>query len=279
MGIVSRIEYDLPEKDYFAHEAINSSNLKQMLKSPRHYLAAATDDTEREPTSSQEFGRHLHAAVYEPDRYAAEFEKLPYGFIGRSKADLKLKADLKAAGKVPIKAEDADAIEACIASIETNPFARALRAITTHRETSIFWTDPQTKLECKARLDAYVAPCEQFPSGLIWDLKSTTDACERKFQRKIRDFHYDLSAAFYCDGFRHVHNLEATPAFYWIVIERKAPHAVAAYEPDEQYLARGRAAFETCLERIVQCRKREQWPSYFSNRTRTITPPAWDIGE
>lgn len=277
-GVAPEIHLGMREVDYFEAHGINSSTLKEMIRSPLHYWAKK-NEAPKKPTPAQMFGRHLHVAVHEPERFAREFERLPDGFLGSRKPDKQLKSEIEDAGKIPVSPSDFDAIEKCVESIMAHPFGRALRRVDTHAEASLFWDDEITGARCKARLDEHTPPCDQFPHGMIWDLKSTDDAREPKFQRTIRKFEYDLSAAFYCDGVTRVYGGTQRPAFYWMVIERKAPHAVAIYEASEEYIARGRMAYEGAMARVMACESSDEWDSYHRNRVRTISPPAWDLAE
>ena len=38
--------YDMPERDYFAHDAMSNSKLKHVEKSPAHYMAYIQKDDE-----------------------------------------------------------------------------------------------------------------------------------------------------------------------------------------------------------------------------------------
>lgn len=71
----SGIDYAMPQADYLALEALGSSDIKRLLRSPAHYLAERNKVTE--PTDSMVIGSAIHLAVLEPARFAAEVVQRP----------------------------------------------------------------------------------------------------------------------------------------------------------------------------------------------------------
>ena len=67
----------VPEADYFAAEAVNSSTLKHMGRSALHCKAEMTRSGDRPDTEAQKVGRLVHCAVLEPERFKAEFVRQP----------------------------------------------------------------------------------------------------------------------------------------------------------------------------------------------------------
>jgi exodeoxyribonuclease VIII len=70
-----------PDADYRAAHGLNWSRLKVLDKSPLHYKHAI--DHPRADTPALSLGRAFHAALLEPDRYAAEFRVWPGSRAGR----------------------------------------------------------------------------------------------------------------------------------------------------------------------------------------------------
>jgi hypothetical protein len=73
------IVQDMPNGEYHAHPAIGSSGLKLLKRSPLHYWSAYLDpDRERrEATPAMIRGTAWHAAIFEPEKFAAEFAAKP----------------------------------------------------------------------------------------------------------------------------------------------------------------------------------------------------------
>lgn len=269
------IEYELSEEEYFGGPAINSTSLKKMLKSPQHYKASREEDN-KPPTPAQQLGRDVHLAILEPERFEKECVALPEGFNGKRKDDAALKAQIIADGHRPIKAGDYAKITAIRDAVRSHPMAKRLFEFKGHNEASFFWDDGDTGLECRARLDRHIPPCETFPHGVIVDVKTTEDAFEEPFQRTIRKYEYDLSLAFYSDGFQLRYKTERPPAFYWIVVEKSAPYACVVYEASETYLGRGRMKYRKALDLVKSSQEAGHWPGYYNDEIRVIEPAPWE---
>jgi hypothetical protein len=109
----------VPEADYFAMPAVNSSVLKHMGRSALHCKADMSRSGDRPDTEAQKVGRLIHCAVLEPERFAADYVREPtiedYPDALVSLDDYKAKAKalgLKVGGsKEQLKTRIKDAIE------------------------------------------------------------------------------------------------------------------------------------------------------------------------
>ena len=157
-------------------------------------------------------------AVLEPEQFENEFVIGPK-FDRRTKAGKEEAAAWEAAnqGKIII---DEDMLQGA------KRIANNLRGLSSYQlmqdhygmaEASIFFTDPVYGLNLRIRPDYHIVPCEAFPNGLQFDVKTTTDARPFKFMRSCADFGYDISAAMYREGFQqHYGTAENLSLFFWL---------------------------------------------------------------
>lgn len=134
-------------------------------------------------------------------------------------------------------------------------------------EVSVFWDDPETGYQCKARID-YLRP-----GNVLVDLKTTQDASKEEFNRSIAKFGYHRQNAMYSDGYE-VATGERAAAFVFVAVESKPPYAVGVYMLDEHAVETGRAEYGTLLVDFKQCQESGEWPAY-SDDIEIIELPKW----
>lgn len=265
------INKSLSNADYHAHPAVSSSQLKNMLRTPAHFLAAL--DENKAPSDVMNLGSLVHTLLLEPHKLATEYTVMPK-FDRRTTQG---KADYAAwladnDGKTVITQEQMDTAQKMTQSLSKSPVAKLLQGNHAICEPSIFYTDGNTGIDCRVRPDFMIEPCQAFPNGLIVDLKTTENAGVNAFKRTITNFAYHLSAAMYLDGFEA--EFGTRPAYIWLVVERDAPYAVACYTPTDEMLERGKETLDEALARLKQCRDADHYPAY-GNQIMAIDLPKW----
>lgn len=260
----------MTDAEYRAHPALNFSTIKHGLRSLAHMQHART--AQQEETPSMRLGTALHVAALQRSRWS-ELVAVAPDVDKRTKAGKDEWAAFVAesAGKTVITTEQEAEVKAMYRALMTHPKASALLKSKGDRETVSLWTDKQTGLVCKAKIDLYLS------GGLALDLKTTTDASIEAFSSTIYKYSYHMQAAFYSDGYR-VNDGASTP-FIWIAIENTAPYAVAVYTPDTPTIQRGRDAYRRVLDAYAKavaggCETSGYWPCY-SPDIEPISLPAW----
>jgi hypothetical protein len=248
---------NLSNEAYHADPAVSKSILDKINKSPLH-CRAYLDGLRTEPTAAMQFGTALHTAVLEPHLFAAQYAV----FDGdRRTKDGKLHYELlRSTGATIISAADSDAISAMSAAIHAHPMASWLLR-DGMAEQSVFWTDPTTGLQCKCRPDWWRT------DGIVIDVKTTEDASPAAFARSIATFRYHVQAAHYLAGTQ-------ADRFVFVVVEKKAPFAVAVYELDSIALELGEMQRTLDLSAFNECHTSGYWPGY-SDVIETIALPGW----
>lgn len=257
---------EMPAERYHAHrDHLSQSQMADVLRSPAHYWAALHEPS-RPQTPSQRIGSALHAALLEPERYAREF--VTWDGYRRGKAWDEFEA--AHAGHEILTSAERERItgmaEAVLNFREIN-----LRAVLRggRTELSLFWSDPASRVRCKARLDAYL-------DGLILDLKTTDDARPHAFSANALRLGYDVQAAHYVDGVAQCFGPGVCTRFAFVAVEVEAPYSVWVYHVHGEALERGRARAQAARNLVAYCREMNEWPGYEAPISQLMLP-AWAI--
>lgn len=247
---------------YRAIEAVNWSSLKHLQESPLHYRSYV--DEGREDTVPLGLGRALHTAVFEPDEFPLEYVVFD-GKIRRGKEwDAFKEAN---ASKTILKRDEYRETLAKRDAVRRHPVAA--RYLTQgEAEKSIEWTDAETGLRCKARLD--------WLCNSVCDLKGTKSVDARKFGYAAASYGYHCQLAFYREGVRATTGRELDGVI--IAVEHERPHDVGVFliGDDEIY-----AGWEECrrlMKLLVECRENNHWPGRYES-AQPLSLPNWIWGD
>jgi len=139
-------------------------------------------------------------------------------------------------------------------------------------ETSIFWTDPDTGVSCRGRIDWMQPDTEYVDYRTIVDIKSTQNASPESFQRDVFKYGYHIQAAMYWDGMTALGYYPQS--FVFSAWEKKPPFATALYYMTEELLEAGRKEYKKLLKIYAECLKTDTWPGY-SNSIEPLLLPDW----
>lgn len=227
---------DLTNEQYHAHEAISSSDVKAVHKSTLYHWRNKV----RKESAAFSLGSAVHAMILEPEKNLVL--RGPEDRRGNDWKKLKLAADLD--GQILLTEGDYDLAEAIASSLRAHQVAAMyLSSRSLVCEASFFATDPETNVQIKCRPDGYVQH-----AGIIFDIKTTTDASPEAFPREVNKYAYDLQAAFYLRALRAA-GYEANQ-FVFVCVEKQPPHAVGLHVLTDRYLDRADAIVTQTLEKI-----------------------------
>jgi hypothetical protein len=279
----------VPAEVYHAWDAASNSALTKLDRSPAHCRAAL--DEPRVPTPALIRGDALHTAVLEPHLFARRYtvaeqcgETMKSGANAgqRCTNDGKVfrggvwrcgqhdKGESEETRRVLSLADFA----VCMGmrqAVHAHPAAAALLASCDERELSIVFYWPGTEILCKARIDI-----PAFAAGVIGDLKTTTDASARAFERSVWTYGYHRQAPFYqvaCAA----HGIDIRDALF-VPVEATPPYGAAVYRLSDGAIQVGRDQLERRLLPLWQrCSESGVWPCY-SDKIEDIALPAyaWD---
>ena len=258
--------YDLPEEAYHAHHALGSTDIRNLLRSPAHFVVAKTQGIESE---ALRLGTLVHECILDPDLWAKRVTAPTFNRrtkIGKERA-AKWADRVAAEGLREVNANDRALCEAMRESAMRHRLVRAVLEHAKHRETSCFWE--WGGVECKARLDAMA-------DGLVLDLKTTQDATPAAFRNAVARYHYHVQAAHYSTGVREVTG--TWPDYAMVAIEKTPPYGCAVYMLDEEAISVGLDLWERALGVYKKSVETGEWPAY-QETTQTLTLPRWAAEE
>lgn len=272
--------HDIPFSEYLTLPDHNSSSLKHMSKSPRHYkfhqLCGGKD------TDALSFGRHIHTAILEPEKFESSFvewlgAEAKNGEWTTDKRTVagawkKFKAAAAANGQEILDASQLESIELIRQAIEGSPEASHLLRSSQH-EVTITWTH---RFGCQMKMRADMLNSTQF----LADLKSCRSAQPGdgygQFGRDANDYGYHQQLAMYQDGAEALTG-NRLPV-YIVAVESSAPHDCVVYEVPEVALELGRSIYEENLARVLRCEKTDHWPGC-GEGVQTLELPNWAYEE
>jgi len=257
----------LTYQEYESREGFRQSSFKHLARSPGHYQEAQKNPTKSDALT---FGSAFHTFVLEPELFQGQFAVLPL-YDGRTAEGKKIKAAFEAEnkGKELLTSKEMETIRAMAASINRHESARKIIELSKEREQSIFWTDPETGVKCKARLDMICRPL-----NVCFDLKTTEDASLREFSRSIVKWGYHYQGAHTLNGCAA--NGEGIEAFGFIAVEKTPPHGVGVYRIEDQSLITAGLEIQALLRLYKACVESGNWPIY-PDKIQEISIPEWAI--
>ncbi len=282
---------NVPSATYHAWDAVSSSRLGWLRRSPAHLMAYIAQPPE--DTAAQVIGRAVHTAILEPEQFASTFAvaeqcsaikkdndrctntgtlyHLKRGWVCGIPAHCRGAADEFDASRVSISPEQWATCVGTRAAAYAHMSASLLLNEPGRAELSVVWIDSETGLTCKARLDRHIP---DLGPGIVADLKSTENASPRAFARSIDDYGYHIQAAHYLTGAQAA-GLRAG-SFVHIAFEKKPPYAVATYRIIREVLDVGDSFVRPLMRLYAKCRASNEWPAY-SQQLQDIALPdyAW----
>ncbi len=264
----------IPFSEYLADGRVSNSWLKEMKRSPLHFITYP--DRPRKDTPALKIGRPIHTSVLEPERFDSSIVSWHGGFTQSGKpskskglASYKLLAAKAKANDQEIL--DEDQVLQCHSmrkAVFDHPVARGM-IVGAKVERSIFWTS-RIGVNMKIRPDIW-------QPELFADLKSTEDASIETFWRSALKFEYHVQGAIYQDGLKALTG--KTLPFHIIAVEKNAPFDVVVYHVPDALLDLGRSIYEQRLLRGHSCRHNGKWPGAMPNGIATLEYPSYVFTE
>lgn len=255
----------LSNADYHADEAIGSTGLKLIIRSPAHFRY---QEPVEHDTRAKQLGTALHCALLEPDRFLTHY--LIANCDDRRDAQYKGLAKDVGGDRVLTITEHRRIVSAQ-KSAYRNSEARELLEYPGRYELTVKATCPETGVKVKCRFD------KKLDDFRALDVKKTQDAREDPFGRSIDNYMYYLSVAFYMDAWYWATG-ERITSMPLIAIEEKSPHAVMVHHLPEDWIQQGRYEYETALRIYADCLEKDEWPSYV-NESCVAAMPDWRVRE
>ena len=225
--------------DYHRHQAISSTNCKDLLKSP--WLYDYNKKNPKEQTAAMAFGSLAHHLILEPETFDQHYfvADKPKRNTNAGKAAYE-RLDQERGNRAWVTQAEFLEAEEMRYNVSKNDLAQAI--LTGGKaEQAVFWRDAETDVLCKAKAD-YL----NVDKGIIVDLKTTSSlASEMCFKQTVKKYHYQLSAAFYQTGFTAA--IGKVLDFFIIALKSFAPFNYAIYKVGEDLLQAVRSLYQEAL--------------------------------
>jgi len=263
--------YELTDEEYFGQElastTLSSTGARELLKPGgparfRHAIDNGTSEVKRE----FDIGHAVHTFVLGagPHVVCIDAEKW------LTKAVKEEVANVREAGKVPLRPSDYDAAVAMATAVHEHPIARKLLAAG-EPEKTLIWRDPATGVMCRAKADWLRI------DGIV-DLKTCESAAPDALSKSAHNYGYAIQAPFYLRGFRALdidHAIGPAPFFVHVAVEKTPPYLVHVNQLTERAIAWGDRQVSQALEIYRDCQESGEWPGYPTDEITDIDLPAW----
>lgn len=272
---------------YLADSSDYSGALKEILKTPRHYLIEKRSELPEPDASHFDLGTFIHSAFLEPKMFSKVLVEPKYSRatiegcksliyfywevlstygedvstwrlpqLKELLAELERKA--KTEGFTFVSEDDTKIINCIRATYKMygdgmlKRFFKYLKP-----ECSMYGVDPSTGIKVKIRPDALMLE-ENFGFNGIVSMKSTSAASLEAFCSDCAKFKYELAEGMYLDVASHVTGRQFT-ATVMIMIQTVAPYCIAAWYWDAEDLQVGKYKYRQALDLLQQCRETNEW--------------------
>jgi hypothetical protein len=246
----------MDQREYERLPGINWSRLKNLRVSPFYFENAPP----RSETPALRVGLAVHARILEPGVYESRFALWDGRRAGK---DWQQFAEENAHLTI-LNQQEHDNAKACADAVLAN--ASAYDLLTSgFSEAPQVWTDRETGVQCKGRVD--------HATTRLVELKTTAIIDPGRFASLAARLGYHCQNAFYLDGLEaNGHYCTEPPAM--IVVESVPPHDVVVYDVPEMTLDAGRLEYRRLLKLYKDCTERDSWPGLGDER-RELILPAW----
>ena len=258
---------DISIEEYHRHPAIGCSMMKAYADHPKLFDCrhVTKDGAPFKGTPSMEFGTRVDAWLLERERCLT----IPANVLGKGGAK-----NTKAwrawrddnAAFVHFTENDERICGRIEANVWEHKDAASLLFSEHDTQYSIFWTDPETGLDCKCRPDIV-------PAAVLVDLKTAKSTTPRDFAKQCESLKYHWQDSHYGTGWRMLTG--ETRPFVFLVIRNSEPYDVATYMLWDEWIERGDREIRETLRDIADRKESGIWlpPDY--GRTVELKPPKY----
>lgn len=265
-GIGPGIYPDIPDTEYHAaKDILSSSGARRLITStPRKFYEEMT--TVRPYNPAFEIGHAAHTLML---TVGDPFEVVDADSWRTKDAKAARDAALQA-GNTPLLAKEYAQVRAMADAILDHPVTGELftRNDTTS-EQSLYWTDEQTGVACRARPDLAVNDW-----SLVVDYKTTVSADPREFAKSIAKYGYHQQQAWYCEAVETLTGIR--PEFVFVCQEKTPPYELSLIQLDADAVRIGGRLNEDARSIYAACMDSGVWPSYPPS-VQVVGLPAWAL--
>lgn len=254
--------YDLTEEEYHSHPALSSTGARKLLppSCPAEFHYERTNGAAHK--REFDFGHAAHMLVLGvgADLHVVDAEDW------RTKAAKEERDAAYARGETPLLRHEFDQVQQMAAALRRHPRAGELFTEGGVAEQSLFWTDPDTGVQCRVRLD--------YLTDRIVDYKTTTNVSLAHISKTVDNFGYHQQADWYLDGAIRLDLIDPEAPFLFVFQSKTPPFLVTVVELDDVALKIGRDRNRMAREIFRDCTESGVWPAH-SDDIEVISLPAY----
>jgi hypothetical protein len=251
------------DSDYDTHLGMNWSRLRALRTSP--LLFQYESYTSREDKPYYRLGRLAHTIVLEPTRV----KDLYVCYDGRRAGKVWDDFQEKHSALTILNRAEWTKAEGVARAVLTNPVAVHHLRAPVEIEVPLTWTDRETGIRCKGRLD--------FIGRGVVDLKTSARLSVRRFPAKVHELGYHGQLALYHDGASaNGYDLAEEPRM--IVVDSAPPFDCHVYWLPEHVINAGRELYRHLLRTYADCMLRNSWPGEAPHEIE-LALPQWAYDE
>ena len=240
---------------------LSSTNIRTFKKNRKQFEYSLTHDLIKQ-TKAMADGTAVHAFFLERDKFDTDFIVKPADMRLNTKAGKEWALEQK--DKIIIDSELGNNLYEMEKSFIDSP-AKLIYDIKGQTELSYFWDDLGT-IKGKCRPDWL-----SDDGSIVVDVKTTTDASPRGFQKSIANWGYHLQLGWYLRGLRKL-GLSAEQ-FIFIAIEKTAPFCVGVYKADQEIINFAIKELYQLMPEIQTAMVSNEFPDYTPEITSIGLPP------
>ena len=270
------IKENEPMADYLASDYIGSSQLKEILKSPKDYYFSLKQKSAE--SSSQKNGTLIHKYILEREEYKKDYIIQPecWGPLNKKPGSTKwneFKKQAKEAGKIPVSFKESGSLLLVDEVIENHEPLKQILA--THKPEVSFYGE-YNGVKIKSREDLWCAE-----DGTVYDVKSSA----KMFKRDDESLDESLGRIVYDHGyhFSAIHHIMAMKAagvivksWGWIFVSTATPcpHIVIR-KASTDMLSLAFGEWKKAINLLKKCQENDKWDSYIDDEINVIDFPDW----
>jgi hypothetical protein len=251
---VSDIDY---HADPVPGGSLSCSGAKKLLSPSTPALFKYEQEHPPESTKAFDEGKAAHRLVL---GVGPELVLIPFDEWRTNEAKAAVK-EAQDRGAIPLKPKQWQMVHDMAEALQAHPTAAALldpeRGLP---EQSLFWTDPDTGVTLRARLDWLPDPT---PGGrmILADYKTARSAHPEQFARAAADYGYHQQDPWYSEGVRAL-GLTEDLAFVFIVQEKTPPYLVSVCQLVDDDRRLGHVLNHQAIRIYAECKRTGNWPGY-----------------
>ena len=251
--------------DYANIDAVNASTLLTywgVTPAEARYIQTRGDDD----TTAKTVGSATHAAILEPDTFEQTFATQPsaagLGFGDFRTRESRQKRDAWLAEHedcVTITSAEYQAAIAMRDGVRRDKFLAGLLTSPGKNELTLLWTDEESGLKCKARLDRITT---YRGWNTLIDVKTTRALDDYSLQKSIAMYHYHIRMCWYLDALQLCFDDKKEIRVFLLWVLNKPPYIGRVTEFEDDGLREGRMQYQRLFKLHADCLAANSWPGY-----------------